>query len=76
MDDDFAWKVDDGVEKLNRPSSDFQIRSIGYEILVSNGTSIHDVLSDWCAVLSSNSSSEEIVNLLVIKSLASPQAAL
>ena len=25
LDDDLGWKVDDGAEMLNRPSSDFQI---------------------------------------------------
>ena len=50
------WTI--GVEKLNRPSSDFQIHSICDEILVFNGTSINDVLGDWCDVLSFNLSSE------------------
>ena len=58
-----------------RPSSDFQIRSFCDEILVFNGTSIHDVLSDWCDVLSYNSNSEETVILLVNKSSTSSQAA-
>ena len=58
---DFGWKVDHGVEKLNRPSSDFQIHSLCDEILVSNGTSMNDVLGDWCDFLSFNLTSEEIV---------------
>ena len=55
LDDDFGWKVDDGVEKLNRPSSDFQIHSFCDEILVFNGTSMSDVLGDWCDVFAVNS---------------------
>ena len=51
LDGDFSWKVDDGVEKLNRPSSDFQFHSLCDVILVFNRTSIHDVLSDLCDVL-------------------------
>ena len=47
-------KVDDGVEKLNRPSSDFQTESFCDEKLVFNGTSIHDVQGDWCGDLSFN----------------------
>ena len=72
--DDFGWKVDDGVVQLNRPSSDFQIHSSCDEILVFNGTSIHDVLGDWCDVLSFNLSYEGIVILIVNKSLTSSQA--
>ena len=74
MHDDFGWKVDDGVERLSIPSSDFQIRSFCVEILVFNGTSTHDVLGDWCDVLSFNLSSEGIVILNVNKSLTSSQA--
>ena len=65
----------DPSEKLNRSSSDSQIHSLCDEILVSNGTSMYDVLSDWYVVLPFNLSSEEIVILLVNKSLTSPQAA-
>ena len=61
FDDDFGWKADSGAEKLNRPSSDFQIHSFCDETLVLSGTSIHDVLGDWCDVLSFNLSSEGIV---------------
>ena len=64
-----GWEVYDGVEKLNRPSSEFQIHSFCDETLVFNGTSIHDVLGDWCDVLSFNLSSEGIVLLIVNKSL-------
>ena len=71
---DLGWKVDDGVEKLNKPSTDFQIHSFCDEIPVFNGTSIHDVLGDWCDVLSFNLSSEGIVILLANKSLTSSQA--
>ena len=53
--------------------SDFQIHSFCDEMLVSNGTSIHDVLGDWCDV-PFNLSSEGIVILLVNKSLTSSQA--
>ena len=60
LDDDFGWKVDDGVEKLNRPSSDIKTHSFCDEILVFNGTSMSDVLGDWCDVLSFNSSCEEL----------------
>ena len=52
MDDDLGWKVDDGVEKLNISSSDFQIHSSCDEILVFNGTSMSGVLGDWCDVCS------------------------
>ena len=52
LDDDFGWKADVGVEKLNRPSSDFQIHSFCDEILVINGTSMSDALGDWCDVFS------------------------
>ena len=69
-----AGKVDDGVEKLNRPSSDFQFHSFCDEILDFNGTSSHDVLGDWCDVLSFNSSSEGILILFVNKSWTSSQA--
>ena len=65
MADDLGWKVDDGVEKLNIPSSDLEIHSFCDEILVLNGTSSHIVLVDWCDVLSFNLSSEGIVILIV-----------
>ena len=74
MDDDFGWKVDDGVEKLNRPSSVFQSHSFCDEILVFNGASIDGVMADWCDVLSFNLSSEGTVILIVNKSLTSSQA--
>ena len=74
LDGDCGWKVDDGVEELNRPSGDLQAHSLCDEMVVFNGTSIHDVLSDWCDVLSFNRSSEGIVILLVNKSLRSSQA--
>ena len=54
---DLGWKVDDGVERLNRPLSDFQLRSFCDEMLVFNGTSMSDVLGDWCDVFSFNLSS-------------------
>ena len=38
------------------------------EILVFNGTSIHDVLGDWCDVLSFNLSSEGMVILIIFAS--------
>ena len=41
---------------------------------VSDGTSMKDVLSDWCDVVSLNSSSEEIVILFLNKTLTSSQA--
>ena len=43
------------------------------EILVFNGTSVHDVLSYWCDVLSFNLSSEGIVILIVNRSWTSTQ---
>ena len=73
-DDDLGWKVDDGVEKLDRTSSDFQVHSFCGERLVFNGTSIHDILGDLCDVLSFNLSSEGIVFFIVNKSLTSSQA--
>ena len=71
---DLGWKVDDGVERLNRPLSDFQLRSFCDEMLVFNGTSMSDVLGDWCDVFSFNLISEGIVILLANKSLTSSQA--
>ena len=44
------------------------------DILVFNGTSMSYVLSDCCDVLSFNLSTEEIVIILVNKSLISSQA--
>ena len=61
LDGDFGWKVDDGVEELNRPSSDVEIRSLRDVPLVSHGTSMNGVVSDWCDVLSFNLSSVTIV---------------
>ena len=74
LDGDSGWKVDNGVDKLNRPSNDFLFRSLCDVILVSNGKSMNDVLNDWCDVLSFNLSSEEIVIHFVNKSLRSSQA--
>ena len=70
----FGWKVDDGVEKLSIPTSDFQIHSFCDEIPAFNGKSVHDVLRDWCDVLSFTLSSEGIVILIANKSLTSSQA--
>ena len=69
-----AGKVDDGIEILNRPSSDFQTQSFCDEKLVFTGTSIHDVQGDWCDDLSFNLSSEGVVILIVNKSLTSSKA--